>query len=169
MAVTVEDGTIVAGANSYIDAEYLKAYAEARGVVLPPAVDCDLDVLLVKATDYLEALWGSYRGSIVDPDQPLQWPRKSVTLFGYCISQDEIPGRLKDAQAELAIKLSTGSEVQIDKEEGEAAVKSIGVFQGIDVEFQDGGEQTALPSTVFAKVYGKLRPLLKGRTGTLIR
>lgn len=167
MALTVEDGTIVAGANTYIDADALEAYALLRDVDLP-AEKAALEVLLIKAMDYLEALAAKYRGSIVSVDQPLQWPRQGVFLFGYEVETNVIPQRLKDAQAELAIQAVSG-DLQVTKTNAESDVKSIGVFQGIDVEFHDPQSLSSAEGATYSKVYGKLRPLLKPRGSRAIR
>src|SRR5690606_40416418 len=52
----VEDGTIVAGANSFVTEAEIVAYALARGTNLPHTTDEELDavaVLGIKAMDYL--------------------------------------------------------------------------------------------------------------------
>ncbi len=54
MAIVVEDGTVVAGANSYITRASAIAYAAARGVTLANTTATDAQV--VKAFDYLESL-----------------------------------------------------------------------------------------------------------------
>ena len=45
MALTIEDGSGVAGANSYIDVAAARTYAAARGLTLP-AADGDVEALL---------------------------------------------------------------------------------------------------------------------------
>lgn len=52
MALIVEDGTGVSGANSYADLATIRAYAEARQVTLP--ADPNLEAFVFKGMDYLE-------------------------------------------------------------------------------------------------------------------
>ena len=98
MALVVEDGSIVSGANSYVDLTDARAYAAARGVTLS-STDADVEVLAIGAMDYLEQL--DYAGSIVDADQPLLWPRTGVYIRGYLFDYSSIPQRLVDAQCQL--------------------------------------------------------------------
>lgn len=112
MAVIVEDGSIVANANSYIDEAYARAYASARGVTLP-ADDAELDVLLIKAMDYLESKRAEFQGDKSDPlNQELQWPRTGVKIDCTQIDADFMPKELKQAQAQLSIELFNGLDIQ---------------------------------------------------------
>ncbi len=52
MAIVVEDGTQVAGANSYVSESDLTTYASDRGVALSETES----VLIIKAMDYLNTL-----------------------------------------------------------------------------------------------------------------
>lgn len=59
MALTVEDGTIVAGADSYISAEDATAYHAARGNSAWAALTADaMDQHIRKATDYMGQVYG---------------------------------------------------------------------------------------------------------------
>jgi len=112
MAVIVEDGSIVANANSYIDEAYARAYASARGVTLP-VDDAELDILLIKAMDYLEGKRAEYQGDKTDPlNQELQWPRTDVKIDCVEIDADFMPKELKQAQAQLSIELFNGIDIQ---------------------------------------------------------
>src|SRR3546814_1420651 len=106
MALVIEDGTIVAGANSYIDVPAAKVYASARGVDLGTD-DAVTEQRLLSAMDYLESL--SYKGLRTDPDvQSLAWPRTGVTFDGRTFGPNTIPPQLKNAQAQLVIELFNG-------------------------------------------------------------
>jgi hypothetical protein len=78
MALIIEDGTGIAGANSYLDADAVRAYALARGIALPAIPDGEgaIDPILapmVLAIDFLEGL--DYIGIQATSTQGLQWPR----------------------------------------------------------------------------------------------
>lgn len=108
MALVVEDGTIVAGATSYVTLAEARAYALARGLTLP-ADDPTLEVSLIQAIDYLESYRSSYQGVLVSPGvQELQWPRAGCFIDGYELPANVIPKLLKDAQSRLAYEVSSG-------------------------------------------------------------
>jgi hypothetical protein len=78
----VEDGTGVAGANSYATVQEFKDFHTARGnTVLAEADDDQVESALVKGTDYLEQkfrlLW---KGSRSYATQVLSWPRRGVDV-----------------------------------------------------------------------------------------
>lgn len=98
MALVVEDGTGIAGANTYLSVAELRAFAVDRGVTLP-AQDSDVATLLVKACDYLELK--SYIGVRASDSQGLSWPRLETVYTG-------IPAKLKTAQSLLAIEAQNG-------------------------------------------------------------
>lgn len=89
MALVIETGAVVDGANSYVTAAEAEAYALARGVTLS-----NTEVLLTQAMDYLESL--SFVGNPVATDQPLSWPRDNLG----------VPKKIKQAQMQLAIEAS---------------------------------------------------------------
>ena len=118
MALTVEDGTVVANADSYADLVFVRNYAAKRNLTIHTA-DADLEVLIIKAMDYLEARGGEYKGCKVSTAQTLQWPRKGNTTSGQYIKVDcmllndytdpdnpvyKIPEQLKRALAQLVIE-----------------------------------------------------------------
>jgi hypothetical protein len=126
MALTIEDGTGVAGANSYISVADAQDYADLRGLSVTIT-----EALLIKACDYLEALRGDYQGEKTSGDNSLQWPRTGVTVDGFSIGTDEIPDILISAQAQLAcdaysvdlMPRGTGREMIETTVEGAVSVK----------------------------------------------
>jgi hypothetical protein len=109
VALVVEDGSIVTGANSYVDVATARTYATDRGLTLS-ADDATVESQLVLAMDYLEALRDEYQGSKTDTTTPqnLQWPRQNVVIDGEDFSDSAIPVELVDAQCRLAVEQETG-------------------------------------------------------------
>lgn len=108
MALIVEDGSIVADANSYVDLVFARAYADARGLSLPTD-DTELEQQLIASMDYLEAQRARYQGDKTDPlNQELQWPRTGVYIDCVAFPSDEIPKELKNAQCQLAVEVNSG-------------------------------------------------------------
>ena len=99
--IIVEDGTVVAGANSYASESELINYASDRGVVLTAATD----VLLIKAMDYIESL--SFIGTKFSEGQALQWPRDKVYIDGYYVESTTIPSALKTGQIATALAIDS--------------------------------------------------------------
>lgn len=151
MAIVVEDGTIVAGANSYVTEAELTTYATARGITIAG----DTEELLIKAMDYIESL--AYKGIKFTQDQPLQWPRANVVVDGYLIATDEIPQELKNGEMETAISIDEGEDPLADI----PRVKSKTTVGPISVEYKDGSGST----TLVRRINAQLRKLLRSAGG----
>jgi len=109
MTITVEDGTLVAGANSYVSVADAWDYAQARGISLPTD-DAEIEAIILKAMDYLEAFDGRFKGDRVERDQALSWPRDGVEIEGWEWSSDEIPRQVLNAQLALIIEINAGED-----------------------------------------------------------
>lgn len=116
MSLTVEDGTIVSGAESYITVAAADTYHSGRGNSAWSGTDAVKEAALRKAAAYLD---GEYRkrwkGWKVDPEaQQMEWPRSGVCLSDDCgqsawfLSNDFIHPRLQEAQCELALRALSG-------------------------------------------------------------
>ncbi len=104
MSVIVENGSIVANANSYVSEATLTAFAAARGLTLTS----DATQLLIKSMDYIESL--QYIGSKLTRNQALEWPRMWVWIDGYPVDPTTIPQQLKDGQCQTAIAIDQGND-----------------------------------------------------------
>lgn len=102
MAFTVEDGTGLAAANAYITVAEFKAYWDDRGYDYSSHTDDNIQVAIIKATDYIENRFRKrFRGSREFEDQALSFPR--LRLYdedGELI--EGLPNRLKHSTAEYA-------------------------------------------------------------------
>ena len=98
--LVIENGTGVAGANSFVTAAEIIAYALARGVVIAPGPA--VDVLAIKAMDYIAIQ--CFKGERAYSTQSLDFPRKGLLegdlAEAYVYS---IPVGIKNAQLQLAI------------------------------------------------------------------
>lgn len=161
MALTIEDGSGVAGANSYIDVVAARAYAAARGLTLP-AADGDVEALLIKAMDFIEAYRGDFQGLKTAAANPLQWPRTGVTLDGYPLAEDTIPQVLKDAQAQLTVD-AQNADLMPTGAGREVVMERVDVVQ---VQYAESGNTN--PQPIFTKAEALLKPLFKsGLFGSL--
>lgn len=98
----IEDGTIVANANSIASDAEMKSYASLRGLVVP-STQPEREALLILAMDYLLTIENSMMGTRTDPTQALPEPRQDVYLYGELIGLNTIPVQYKNAQIEAAI------------------------------------------------------------------
>ena len=102
MALTVEDGTGVTGADCYADVTACSAYAVAYYGSALDGSPASKEAAIGRATAYLDGLrWKGTRtyGRL----QSLQWPRSGVSdCEGEAIADDEIPDEVIIAQHELA-------------------------------------------------------------------
>ena len=163
MSLIVEDGTNVAGAESYVSLAEANAYFSSRGnpsdwTSLSDAVK---EQYLREAADYLEMFYGHrWKGRRSENDQPLAWPRSGVLdQDQYQIEPDVIPQRLKNAQYEATLRRATEGSLLPDVETP-GDIKSEDVQAGPvrnSVEYAGGASQ--LPQ--YTKVHYQLLPLLK--------
>lgn len=112
ITITIEDGSNVANANSFVTIAEARAYAVERGVTLS-ATDDDVAVQIIKAKDYLESFANRYQGEMTNADQALQWPRTDVYISGSetAFPSNAIPKQLKSAQSSLVIAISEGVDI----------------------------------------------------------
>jgi len=121
MALIVEDGSLVADANSYVSAADFVSWADARGVSYPSYPEIEQKIL--RAMDYIESL--AFLGEKHEETQALQWPRDYVYIDGYSVESDEIPKELKNAVYE-AIKLEIDGDSKLTASERETVSETIG-------------------------------------------
>ncbi len=95
MALVKEDGTIIAGANSYADESDADAFQTDRGrQAWLDATTEVADAALVRATDYIEGRFGlQFIGQPLGDVQTLAWPRQNAVYVrtGNAFPDDEVP------------------------------------------------------------------------------
>lgn len=110
MALTVEDGSDVAGANAYVNEAFVTTYLQDRGRKAEngwnAADSTTRQAAIIKATDYVEQRFrGQWRGRKKSATQDLSWPRSDARdddEFDY--ADDTVPASLKQAVAEYAVR-----------------------------------------------------------------
>ena len=109
MTITVEDGSIVTGANSYVSLDDARTFAAARGVTLS-AVDATLEPIVIQAMDYLESFSDKFKGELTLRDQPLSWPRSGAVIENWTWDSDEIPRQVINALNQLIVAINAGTD-----------------------------------------------------------
>jgi hypothetical protein len=112
MALTVEDGSIVTGANSYVTLAEFKSWADARGITY--GTDAAVEAQIVRAMDFIETL--TFKGLKKDQYQPLQFPRVHLVIDGFEVHSETIPEELKTAVFE-AVKLEIDGDSKLNPQE----------------------------------------------------
>jgi len=102
MALVVEDGSGVAGANTYADEVYVDAYCAGLGLAEWAAKTAEeKESAILRAMQYIESR--AWKGAKAEELYPLEWPRAAVEdRNGFAIDEDEIPENVKKALAEAA-------------------------------------------------------------------
>jgi len=164
MAIIVEDGTVVPGANSYVTRTETNDYfKEINDSVWAGVVNNDKDASLVNAWRYLQQKYRlRWLGSRVDATQSGDWPRRGVPVVDffdpffnqvgvplafqdtYFIPENEIPQEVKDAQMLLAraqIDANSGLTVTLQKPLGRQTSKEkVGSLEVQYMTPEEGGD-----------------------------
>lgn len=160
MTITVEDGTIVDGANSYVELQEVRDWATDRGITLP-ADDADLEPKVHLAMDWFEAY--DFVGSRVDVAQALSFPRSGVVIDGIEYGENEIPPLVKDCVIQATIDaVSVELEPTIaGSTKGNLKKSKLDVIEKEYFEPTWSSQQPRL-----AKLMRMIQPLLGGGLGT---
>ena len=125
MALVIETGALVTGANSYVTVDNFIAWAEARGITFT-LDDSLIEQNILRAMDYFESL--HFLGLKSDENQALQWPRDQVYIDGYSVESDEIPVQVKNALYEL-VKIEFDGDSHMATQDRQVTSEKIGDIQ----------------------------------------
>ena len=142
--IIVEDGSGVAGANSYISEADLLSYATDRGTTLSTATD----VLILRSMDYIEMQ--RFIGVKAKDDQSLEWPRADL----YKYKSNEIPAELIKAQFALCVQIDLGND-PLSPGDRQTKREKVDV---IEVEYANSAASQTIVRTISAALYKILRP-----------
>lgn len=176
MGFTVEDGTGVAGANSYVDVAYADGFFLDRGYSEWAAIATtgEKQALLIQATDYIESLYARrFIGEMTSMSQPLSWPRTGTDDYrDVAFGVNEIPEALKRAQCLYAIQAKSGPLMPVPEVDasGFAVVTTRKAVGPIEKEFRAVGSQ-GRPQTVrsYPLPDAQMTTLLIPSSGRVIR
>lgn len=144
MALVIEDGSVVSGANSYVTLAEFKAWADARDITYN-ADDNALEAQILRAMDYLERLF--FIGNKANENQPLQWPRTEALIDGYYADATEIPKEVKTALYEATVVEAAGYS-ELENQSRKTLREKVG---DIEVQYADNSEnRTITPALQYA-------------------
>lgn len=174
MAVIVEDGSCVEGANSYLSVTDFKTYADARGLSYDGKSDDETGEALIRATSWIDATYRTRFPGVrtYGALQSLQWPRKAGSIVngqyvpdaylttvtdaeGIPIATTEIPSALESGTAEAAYReLLAPNSLAPDLERG-GDIRRLKAGS-VEVEYST----TAPAATIFTTIDGQLALIL---------
>lgn len=142
MALIIEDGSLVADANSWTTrADYI-AQAAALGVTIADADDADIE--LIKAAQFIDSHESNLKGYLVDRDQALSFPRHEVYIDGFYWEATEIPRQVPALQIAVALEIHEGIDPYNPPVNENRATKREKVGGAVEVEYfgKDGDAVT---------------------------
>lgn len=162
----VEDGSIVADANSYVAYDYAVSYHALRGnSAWAAASDADQQYAIIRATQAVDSVYkGKWKGNPTEyGTQELEWPRSGVTVGSTSIDDDVIPAAIKKAVCEAALReLASPGSMTPDLDRG-GEIKRVKA-DVVEVEYMDGANST----TTFTAIDGLLADLVTGTSASVI-
>ena len=124
MALIVEDGTVVASANTFVDVAAVEAYFDEVGLdrtVWDALSTADKEAAIIRAARHHESVYGVYySGQRSDEDQELSWPRRGATGYnaGWELDWNVVPKEILWAQSELTHRTADGTLLLVDSAPG---------------------------------------------------
>lgn len=140
MALTVETGAVVPGANTYADIATVTAYCAAMGYAEWAAsgvTDAQREAAILRAMAYIEAL--SWYGIKTARDNPLAWPRSGMCdREGYALDSNAVPAVVVKALCEAAYReLKKAGTLQPD-ESRDDSLTSLSVAGAVSLQWAAG-------------------------------
>jgi len=144
MALIIEDGSVVANANSYVTRAAYIAYAASIGVTI--VSDATADEQLVKAAMFIDRHEANFHGTRSTRDQDMAFPRFGLPLIdGWYWTTSEIPTQLIKAQCEYALDINAAIDLYNRPANPNMVASSERVEGAIDVSYAVGqGSQNLL-------------------------
>ena len=157
MALVVETGNTVPGADSYLSLADARALAAKYGYALP-ADDTEAEAALRKGAMYIGLFESAMCGSRVSAAQSLSFPRTGISLYGFPIANNVIPDQVKLAQVIAGVEYGNGADVRASSD---GRVTTMERVEGaVTVQYANNGNTGATISITAAD--DALRPLLCG-------
>lgn len=141
MALIIEDGSVVVGADSFVSVGnadiYLANFGFTEWAPLDTAVK---ESLLRQAAQYIKQKYQSrWKGSIADASQTLSWPRVNVWMDNmaedYELTTGTVPQDVVSAQCELALLAMTGPLFPVDTGEQEVIKQKVDT---LEIQYSEG-------------------------------
>jgi len=152
MALIIETGSIVAGADSFATVAEFATYAGNYGRAVP-SDDEEVEALLRRAALQMDAL--AWNGALLSPYQSLSWPRYGVMIDGWAVPSNEVPAKVKLGQMALAAEIYADDSAPAELKSGPIIREKVGP---LETEYGDAPRSLTKPvatrqSTAFFASY----------------
>ena len=171
MALIVEDGSIVAGADSYISYSDAVGIAEGLGLCISGDMVAG-EAQLRQAYSWLTSTYEQQlQGSRVSPEQTGSMPRVGVIAHGFAVPADIVPNDFRVAQVRCAAIVEGGADLNAVSVGADlASFEVVGVYKE---SYQDGASGSGSILPYMPAVSGLIKPYTKAAlnqsTGGLYR
>lgn len=169
MTLTVEDGTGLANADSYLSEANADTFLAALGwTAWAAATSPNKEIALRKATRFVDDAFGPQaKGVRIVDTMSLQWPRIGVyDRDGYYVATDAVPQQVKDSCA-LAAVLALSTELIPSSITAAAAIHSYRVkVDTIEEETVYGGSGDP-QETIYPEILRRMSTLLRPSLGVM--
>lgn len=154
MSLVIEDGSIVADAESFATAAELVTYAANFGRTIPSDTTAQ-EALLRRAALQMSAM--SWKGGLVNELQALSWPRYDVYRDNWLVPSNSIPAQIKAGQMALATEIHADD---LDPPEDKTgAVTEERVEGAVTVKYSQASSSTTRPAAT-RQSYAQFGPFL---------
>lgn len=157
MPLIVEDGSIVAGADSYISLADARALAAKYNWELPED-DAEAEAALRNGAAYIDLQEPALCGQRVSAEQSMAYPRTGVSIHGFPVARDAIPSQVIRAQIAAAVEYGKGSDVRASSDGRIVTMER--VEGAVTVQYADNGVTGATISITAAM--DALKPIICG-------
>lgn len=106
MALVIEDGTNVSGANSFVTAAQFATWAGDRGYAVPSTPTVEQNA--VRAMDFIKSVETDFGGERLYDDQALPFPRTGQYIYDVLVPDGTIPPEVRDLQFVVIKALNDG-------------------------------------------------------------
>ena len=132
--IVIEDGSVVAGANSYVTmAEYIE-YAATLNITVEDSQVYQTQI--IEAGQFIDGLENVLKGETTTKTQPMAYPRNNLTdIANWSWDSNEIPTQVKEAQMSLAIDIQSGEDLWNVSQSGATGIKKEEVVGAVVVEY----------------------------------
>lgn len=131
--IIVEDGSIVANANSFCTEAELESYAEGLGVTITG----EIEPMLRKAAEFIGSHEANLKGARVDREQSLAFPRSGLYIDGWSWTSEEIPRQVILCQMALALDINAGVDLYNKSVNPNLVAKRKRVEGAVEIEYAD--------------------------------
>lgn len=155
MSLVIENGSVVAGADSFATAAELVTYAANFGRTIP-ADTAAQELLLRRAALQMSAM--NWKGGLVSELQTLSWPRVDVYRENWLVPSNAIPSQIKAGQMALATEIHADDVAPPELKKGPVVRNR--VEGAVDVQYGQASERVSRPAAT-RQSYAQFGPFLE--------